>query len=390
MEPNRVSSKLWDHIKGMVYGQCIGDAVGLATEFLSQTQVAYVYPRAFADRTYTHADRMDNSHSERWQEADFTDDSDQMLLILDSLLANDMTATPSDFLDRLCEWTQFGFRDTTKTLQVKRPMGIGHTINRVTRRHLGGDVHAARSVWEMSGRKLAANGAVMRTAITAVPHFMDTGSVVADTVAIARTTHYDPRAIASCVAVAVAVASILQRAASTDEVSADACFVDEILDKGVVAAVEWMRAQDRTLEVPESEVADDNDDPAFARFMFDAAEADLKRLHGHGVGAPCSFEDLQLDDPDALGFTFKCSGAAFAALRALPTKGFVDTMCDLVAQGGDADTNGAVAGALMGCVLGYTELVAQVKHLNWHVLNHEDDVLLPRLEALSRCELGKM
>jgi len=35
------------------------------------------------------------------------------------------------------------------------------------------------------------------------------------------------------------------------------------------------------------------------------------------------------------------------------TEEFIRVMTELVLQGGDADTNGAVAGALMGCRVGF-------------------------------------
>ncbi len=66
---------------GLVYGQCIGDAVGLSTEFRSKREVLATYKTMFRDRTYRHSDRFDSMHSGRWFKADFTDDSDQMFLV---------------------------------------------------------------------------------------------------------------------------------------------------------------------------------------------------------------------------------------------------------------------------------------------------------------------
>ena len=65
-----------------MYGQCIGDAVGLATEFRRKAQLPFEYTKGeFSERRYTHASRYDSGHSSRWERADFTDDSDQMLLV---------------------------------------------------------------------------------------------------------------------------------------------------------------------------------------------------------------------------------------------------------------------------------------------------------------------
>lgn len=62
----------------------------------------------------------------------------------------------------------------------------------------------------MSGKKSAANGAVMRTSILSVPHFWDISKVIQNTELISRVTHADSRCIASSVAVTVALAYIFQ------------------------------------------------------------------------------------------------------------------------------------------------------------------------------------
>ena len=33
---------LVDHVKGVIYGNCIGDAIGLLTEFMSKSEAAHV------------------------------------------------------------------------------------------------------------------------------------------------------------------------------------------------------------------------------------------------------------------------------------------------------------------------------------------------------------
>jgi hypothetical protein len=72
--------ELIDKVKGIIYGNCIGDAIGLATEFMNKTEanMYYVRPLNFED---CHSDQ----HRNRWIQGDWTDDSDQMFLILDSL-----------------------------------------------------------------------------------------------------------------------------------------------------------------------------------------------------------------------------------------------------------------------------------------------------------------
>jgi len=61
-----------------------------------------------------------------------------------------------------------------------------------------------------------------------------------------------------------------------------------------------------------------------------------------------------------MGYTFKCLGSGVWGLAG--TQGnrqktdFKKLISLLALQGGDADTNAAVCGALVGCVIGYSKL----------------------------------
>ena len=330
---------------------------------------------------------------------------------------------------------------------IKRPMGIGMTvysvINAFNDPTATGHTTPSKHVWEASGRKLAANGAVMRTAITAVPRYHSRDAVIEDTVGYARTTHFDPRSVASCVAVAVALADMLCIAASapvsprhdgsghadgSDRSHGEGHDVDGVargfgpvmpaagipalIDTAASVAEAWLASQETELAsgatVSTGSTASTSGIAAaeWTGFSFDSARREL-RQH---LAAP-TLAALALDDDATIGYTYKCLGAAFHCLRSLAPdattvadgaaaspppppssgvagvdsescRGFVPAICDLVAEGGDADTNGAVAGALLGCFLGYDELVAQVSGLGWQRLGHCADMLEPRLAAL--------
>lgn len=100
-----------------------------------------------------------------------------------------------------------------------------------------------------------------------------------------------------------------------------------------------------------------------------------------------TFEELQLDEPEKIGYAYKCLGAVILALRLairqapfdapvaaekLPNSViFENIMTSLMLEAGDADTNGCAAGALLGCWLGYNSLPAHwrdgMKHIEWMV-----------------------
>ena len=77
-----MKSNLQDKIKGIIFGQAIGDALGLATEFMTLTEVKENYPNGLE----TYSDIIQDNHRSRWEIGDWTDDTDQFLCIIDSIL----------------------------------------------------------------------------------------------------------------------------------------------------------------------------------------------------------------------------------------------------------------------------------------------------------------
>ena len=68
---------LKDRIKGVIYGQAIGDALGLGTEFMSKEEVKKCYP--FGLSSYEQIEQDD--HRVRWPKGAWTDDTEMMLCI---------------------------------------------------------------------------------------------------------------------------------------------------------------------------------------------------------------------------------------------------------------------------------------------------------------------
>lgn len=84
-----------------------------------------------------------------------------------------------------------------------------------------------------------------------------------------------------------------------------------------------------------------------------------------------SLKDLKLDEAKAIGYTLKCAGTAFVGLnsKVKTAKDFLKFMTELVREAGDADTNGAVCGAVLGAKLGYSNLpqdwLQKMPHIKW-------------------------
>ena len=94
---------LKERFLGTIFGQAVGDALGLSTEFRSKQEVDRFYPNGIED----YSQIVQDDHRRRWQRGDWTDDTDMMLCILDSFVA----CQKVDILDiarRFKEWMMNG------------------------------------------------------------------------------------------------------------------------------------------------------------------------------------------------------------------------------------------------------------------------------------------
>ncbi|MBI5275466.1 MAG: ADP-ribosylglycohydrolase family protein [Burkholderiales bacterium] len=291
-----VDAALADRIRGVVYGHAVGDALGLGTEFMSRSDVQACYPQGLHD----YAGIVRDQHRSRWSNGEWTDDTDQMLCILDSLL-DKCALDERDVAVRLHEWARKGGR------------GMGFTTAAVLLDpdYLRDPQKVARRVWSESGKRAAANGAVMRTSVLGVWQF-DRADVVAEHAARAsRITHADPRCAASCVAVCLLVAGLLEGRVPLGELLLQAASAAGRFDAGV-------------------------------RTCFDRAAGTLESLDLD--------EGLTEGEANRIGYTYTALEAGLWALSHATS--FEDGIGRIVHEGGDADSNGAVAGALLGARFG--------------------------------------
>ncbi|XP_078677172.1 ADP-ribosyl-[dinitrogen reductase] glycohydrolase-like [Branchiostoma floridae x Branchiostoma belcheri] len=310
---------LEDRVYGTIYGNCIGDAIGLLTEFLSKEEAFQCY----GSKKLEYSMKVKDGHRVRWNVGDWTDDSDQMILIILALIEKKerkvTIETQQDFALRMRQWMHHGFPE----LGDWGGCGIGGTTLQVLTLDMftTDPEQASRTVWERSGKVLAPNGGVMRTSILGVHQYQDLDMVIHNTEKLCRVTHADPRCIASCVAVTTAIAMMLQGKHRKEDGTTDA----------------WGITHDSFEHAKKYLVTEDGTEDSTA----------VQELQFHMEAEKLSL--LKLDERRKIGYTYKTLGAGFWALR---QNDFRKAMTELVMEGGDADTNGAVAGALLGCKLG--------------------------------------
>ena len=217
----------------------------------------------------------------------------------------------------------------------------------------------ARKRWIKSGRYVAPNGSLMRThplGIICVGLNLERTFQTAANMSVV--THADPRCVVAC-----CISTALIRGILRGEVLIEAD-VDTILQQ----AYDWVKAQPELLnpgqdeELAPPEAASLLDPKEFERYVYTQ-----------------TWDDLKLDAAQQIGYVYKCLGSAILALRLgmrqtasqfpISPDIFENIITDLIMCGGDADTNACVAGALLGCLVGYSCLPPTwangIAHKDW-------------------------
>lgn len=276
-----------DRIAGCLWGQAIGDALGVGTEFMQKEEVMENYPYESGLSEYSQI--VQDSHRRMWDRGDWTDDTDMMLCIARAIIS-DHCINPATVAHNFKEWF------------TGIPMGIGQLTYTV----LGlsdyeeAPEKAAEAVWRFYGSKNAANGRVMRTSVIGLWN----ENVAENAERICRLTHADPRCSGSCV------------------------IISEIINRPVWGKEELTFEQ--LLEIG------DKYDERIRPYLELARQGTL--------------EDFALDEFWSMGYTLKTMGCAVWCLY--HTDSFQEGLLKVVNAGGDADTNAAVACAVLGAKYG--------------------------------------
>lgn len=286
------SNPVFEKTLGCLYGQAIGDALGLGSEFMSKDEVLKNYP----DGLKNYDQIIQDAHRRRWAKGAWTDDTDMMLCILEGFENGRFNSNQvaSNFKD----WFN------------GEPMGIGsHTYKVLC---MGDYVEqpemCSKLWWDLSRHQSAANGALMRTSVVGLAP----SSVVEQAEAICKLTHYDSRCVGSCAIAASIIHNLVWH--------------DRQLSYGEIKDIA-QRYDNRILE------------------WVDAAYTST------------DISMLDLDETYSIGYTLRTLSAALWCYWHSPS--FEEGLLSVVNEGGDADTNGAIAGAILGAKFGLSSIPAQ-------------------------------
>jgi ADP-ribosylglycohydrolase len=308
-----------DKVKGIIFGQAIGDALGLGTEFLTKKQVAELYPDG-----YDYYDQMvRDKHRKRWAIGSWTDDTDQFLCVLDSLIEN-QTVDELDIAKRFKHWLD------------SNGMGVGQTPYKVLNlpQYEKQPKKGAKLIWKIKKKSIAPNGGLMRNSIVGTYKFWDTDEVIRNSISICELTHYDPRCKDSCAIVSSLIAAELNS-----------------------QPISW-------------------DELNISLDGFD------KRIKEYTISPNDKIENLRLDESNSLGYTLKALNAGVWSYY--NSNNFRESLLKIILEGGDADTNGCIVGSLLGAKFGFKSIPSQWIDglLGKDILEKKTALYLEKLEHL--------
>ena len=277
-----------DRFRGCLYGQVIGDALGLGTEGMTDEDMVWKYP----DGLRHYSQILQDTHRKRWAIGDWTDDSDMMLCIANAVIEDKGV----DFYNIARH-----FKDWANGI----PMGIGENTYKVLMMadYLDCPFEVSHKIWEMSKYQSAANGGLMRTSVVGL--FPKEVKTCAEN--ICRLTHYDPRCVGSCVV------------------------VSELIHACVYGL-----------------------EPPSLSMMLNMALSYDDEICQYIEKAWSEHDVMNLMDDDHMGYTLVTLSVALWAYW--HANSFEEGLLSVVNAGGDADTNAAVACAILGSKYGYQSI----------------------------------
>ena len=283
-----------DKMFGCLYGQAIGDALGFMSEAMTKNEVKINYPCGISK----YSDIIKDERRNGWPTGFWTDDTEMMLSVLDCIMENpeetiDTKRLASHFLSFYDKW---GFTCGVLTRKV---------LNFAPPIYAEKPIELSKLVWELKGKNNAPNGGLMRTSVVGVWPY----NVEENAINVCRMTHYDPRCVCSCVIVCYLIYNMI-----------------------------WMNKYLSLQEIVE--LANKYDSECSKWIMSAYSNSNIESLH--------------LDDDNTSAYTYRTLLAALWAYFHAPD--FKTGLLAIVNEGGDADTNGAIACAILGAKFGYSSI----------------------------------
>ena len=288
-----------DRIKGAIFGYALGDALGLGTEFMNRHEVNTYYPGGLRNFGQIICD----SHRCQWEKGEWTNDTEIVVRLLESMM-RDGALDVRHFAASLREWHDANDKEMIPVL--RRIMESDSWV--------ADPIVTAHRIWQSQRFVEASNEAVGRGIAVALLSRRE--DLLENTRKAVLVTHDDSRCVVSTMVIAKTAFSLLH-----------------------------------------------GEEPDFSELQKLCDDLDRRvtpyLLHARDCE---DIADLELDDEETMAYTRKTMAAALWALwHAEPDP--AETFFKVIDAGGDADTNAAAAGALLGLKYGYDAIPDEKKKL---------------------------
>lgn len=315
---------LCDKLAGLIYGCAIGDCLGLQCEGKSLEDIKKIFKEGVHDMTKQDIRGI--------LAGDWSDDTDHLILNMEVLEETKFIFDMKLLAEKLYNWKKIGFYE----LGDQAGMGIGQTLSYILSKpgYLNDPVEKSREAYVNLGGTNASNGAIMRCGILS---FMKNWQHLAISQTII--THVDLRCIYS-----VWLMLYMCRLLLTGK------YKNVDIDDLFVEADSFIIRKDHINE--------------FYRY---------KKIYIGNLDN--LLDNLELTESNAYSYTLKTLGCAIYSFRRIKegnvnsANDYQKIQLDIVNRGGDADTNAAVSGQILGVHLGYDKLpktwMYELKHKSW-------------------------
>lgn len=268
-------------MRGCLYGQAVGNALGILSEFMNKRELCRIFPEGI---------RYYKNDIGIWED----DDTNQMLCILEELVEKG-EILPKSLAKRLLNWLETDGR------------GCGHLVYKTLMNcnFIEDPYNAAFESWDRMNRNAAPNGALMRTSVIGLMP----DKVVENSERACKVTHFDSRCVGSCVIATEIIHNLVWK--------------DKVLSLNEIKSI--ARKYDNRIE----------------EWIDLAYQSDKISL-------------LDLSEPNSIGYTLRTLAAALWCYFHAPD--FESGLLAIVNEGGDADTNAAIACAILGAKFGYSSI----------------------------------
>lgn len=360
MEPNYVK----DTIEGIIYGGAIGDALGLATEFMNYSEIEKYYKNI---NIFTYNDIIQDYHRSTWQVGDWTDDTDHVIIIMKSII-NKKSIDINDYAEKLVALINNGLPECDD----KKGHGIGNTfsiwwgdkycIDDPLRAGIRAYIY--NPLYVMSNQS---NGGIMKTAIIGTYNYNDFDKVVENTIKVCAMTHPSPLCVYSCIVVNYIITNLIKSNNRTHK------FIFDLILKIIPDTKDYIINYIKEFQEKIIKINNENNEEDI---MLNEIKKNISKNYQkvinnniidyvlYNTELTLYYNDIKMcklqENP---GFTLNPLKCVFYSIRkALEGQSYEQIISSIIREGGDADTNCAVTGSVLGAFFGKSKL--PLKYIN--------------------------